>query len=80
MAIKVSELQGSWLTVGQAAHMLGTTRQSVYRMLVNGDMRAALIGSTSSVGAKVRGVWVIERVSVEAYARETGIEIQSCDE
>lgn len=74
MAIKVSELEGSWLTIGQAADMLCKTRQATYRLLADGHMRAALVGRTSS---RVRGVWIVERLSVEAYARETGIEIQS---
>lgn len=66
MAIKVHELEQSWMTIGQAAVMLGKSRQATYRLLLDGHMRAALIGR----GREVRGVWVVERVSVEAYARE----------
>lgn len=70
MAVKISELEENWLTVSQAAHKLGMTRQQTYRLTQDQRLRAAHVGRDAPGG---RGVLVVEAASVDRYAREQGL-------
>jgi excisionase family DNA binding protein len=71
MAIKINELEEHWLTVSQAAHRLGMTRQQTYRLTQDQRLRAAHVGRDAPGG---RGVLVVEAASVERYGWEHGID------
>ncbi len=65
--ISIEKLEAEWITTGQAAHLMGVRRQRVYEAVRDQRLRGAHVGRDAPGG---RGVLVVDRESVETYARE----------
>lgn len=73
VAAGVQELETGWMTIGQAAYLLDTSRQILYRRLKNKEIRAALVGRDVAGG---RGAWIVSKPDLYRYARENGIHLR----
>jgi hypothetical protein len=66
---RIDHIEKEWITFSQAAAILEYSRQRVYQLVEEQWLRAALVGRDIPGG---RGVWILERRSVEDYAEKIG--------
>jgi hypothetical protein len=61
---RLRELEG-WYTMGQAAEVLGWSRQGVIDLAVRGRVTAVQVGARHPMG---RGAWIFDPDDIEAFA------------